>query len=203
MSFKLSPEQKELYDKLTSLQKYTAAANIQGYTQEKAYLWACEQLGKTPGNDPRALASQILANPHVGRFLDSILGEREEEVIEDAIMSREEMEARLTAYGRGEFTNLIEIVPRDPEEPNGAMTWRFKRGDEMRRQDLALIKEISSSPQGLKIKLHDSMQGMKQLAELRGYNKPSKVDLSSSDGSMSPRPFNDFYAPDSEPEPGA
>jgi phage terminase small subunit len=54
-----------------------------------------------------------------------------------------------------------------------------------------VIEEVSTGKDGLKFKRTSKLAAMKQLAELAGYEAPKITDLTSSDGSMTPRQMSD------------
>lgn len=185
-SKKLTAEQQLLFDALTPLQQKFSLAIIKGKNQTDAYKAA---KGKAKGDALRAAASRIYANVNVVAFLNAVKGE----VVDDAIMSREEALKRLTALGRTSLYDLADFrncMTGEDEEGNPVMqaTWSFKDSALLTPEAMAAIAELTAGPQGLKIKLHDPKAAIKQLAELQGWEAAKVVDNVSSDGSMSPKP---------------
>ncbi|HCO6569861.1 TPA: terminase small subunit [Escherichia coli] len=179
-SKKLTAEQQLLFDALTPLQQKFSLAIIKGKNQTDAYKAA---KGKAKGDTIRAAASRMYANVNVQAFLLSVQGE----VVDDAIMSREEALKRLTALGRtslfdlAEFRNYVACEGEDGE-PVMQATWSFKDSALVTPEAMAAIAELTAGPQGLKIKLHDPKSAIKQLADLQGWEAPKKTELTGPGG---------------------
>ncbi|MBJ9534162.1 terminase small subunit [Citrobacter freundii] len=185
-SKKLTAEQQQLFDVLTPLQKKFSLAIIKGKNQTDAYKAA---KGKAKGDAIRAAASRMYANVNVVAFLKSVQGE----VVDEAIMGREEALKRLTSLGRASLFDLAEfrngMIGEDENgDPIFQASWSFKDSALLTPEAMAAIAELTAGPQGLKIKLHDPKAAIKQLAELQGWEAAKVVDNVSSDGSMSPKP---------------
>lgn len=179
-SKKLTAEQQLLFDALTPLQQKFSLAIIKGKNQTDAYKAA---KGKARGDNLRKAAHAIATNCDVVAFLKSVQGE----VVDDAIMSREEALKRLTALGRtslfdlAEFRNYVASEDEDGE-PVMQATWSFKDSALVTPEAMAAIAELTAGPQGLKIKLHDPKAAIKQLAELEGWEAPKKTEMSGPGG---------------------
>ncbi|EHD6704362.1 terminase small subunit [Salmonella enterica] len=179
-SKKLTAEQQLLFDALTPLQQKFSLAIIKGKNQTDAYKAA---KGKAKGDALRAAASRMYANVNVQAFLLAVQGE----VVDEAIMSREEALKRLTALGRtslfdlAEFRNYVACEGEDGE-PVMQATWSFKDSALITPEAMAAIAELTAGPQGLKIKLHDPKAAIKQLAELEGWEAPKKTEMSGPGG---------------------
>ncbi|RZN54893.1 terminase small subunit [Escherichia sp. E10V10] len=185
-SKKLTAEQQLLFDALTPLQKQFSLAIIKGKNQTDAYKAA---KGKARGDAIRAAASRMYANVNVVAFLKLVQGE----VVDEAIMGREEALKRLTSLGRASLFDLAEfrngMIGEDENgDPIMQASWSFKDSALLTPEAMAAIAELTAGPQGLKIKLHDPKAAIKQLAELQGWEAAKVVDNVSSDGSMSPKP---------------
>ena len=179
-SKKLTAEQQQLFDALTPLQQNFSLAIIKGKNQTDAYKAA---KGKAKGDNLRKAAHAIATNCDVVAFLKSVQGE----VVDEAIMSREEALKRLTALGRtslfdlAEFRNYVASEDEDGE-PVMQATWSFKDSALVTPEAMAAIAELTAGPQGLKIKLHDPKAAIKQLAELEGWEAPKKTEMSGPGG---------------------
>lgn len=179
-SKKLTAEQQLLFDALTPLQQKFSLAIIKGKNQTDAYKAA---KGKAKGDNLRKAAHAIATNCDVVAFLKSVQGE----VVDEAIMSREEALKRLTALGRtslfdlAEFRNYVASEDEDGE-PVMQATWSFKDSALVTPEAMAAIAELTAGPQGLKIKLHDPKAAIKQLAELEGWEAPKKTEMSGPGG---------------------
>lgn len=180
-SKKLTAEQQLLFDALTPLQKKFSLAIIRGKTQAQAYKSAG---GKAKTADSANVsASQIFNNLKVQAFLKSV----QDEVVDEAIMGREEALKRLTSLGRASLFDIAEfrngMIGEDEEgNPIFQASWNFKDSSMLTPEAIAAIAELTAGPQGLKIKLHDPKAAIKQLAELQGWDAPKKTELSGPNG---------------------
>ncbi len=136
--FKMTPEQKALFDDLTKLQQEVAINSLSGMSNIDAYR---NSKGKAKTiSAQEASASEILNNPKVKAFLTAM----KETAIGAAVMSRERM---------------LELLTKISDVDSG---------------DLKLMSagQLSELKGGFDVKL----KAMKQLAELAGYDAPSKVE---------------------------
>lgn len=189
----MTPEQKALFDDLTSLQQQIAINSLSGMSNIDAYK---NSKGKAKTQEAQeAGASEILNNPKVKLFLSAI----KEEAINNAIMSRQEMMERLTSLSRVSINDLIDWGVYSTTDADGnevkQSVWTVKESASQDDVAMASIAELSASKDGIKIKQHSPLAAMKQLSELAGYNSAQKHDHTSSDGTMSPKgkSLNDFY----------
>jgi len=61
--------------------------------------------------------------------------------------------------------------------------------------DLSRLDKLTPEMmEGLESSFGVKLKAMNQLADLGGYKSANKLDLSSSDGTMTPKNFNDFYS---------
>ena len=179
-SKKLTAEQQQLFDALTPLQQKFSLAIIKGKNQTDAYKAA---KGKAKGDTIRAAASRMYANVNVQAFLLSVQGE----VVDEAIMGREEALKRLTSLGRASLFDLAEfrngMIGEDENgDPIMQASWSFKDSALLTPEAMAAIAELTAGPQGLKSKLHDPKAAIKQLSELQGWDAPKKTELSGPGG---------------------
>lgn len=179
-SKKLTAEQQQLFDALTPLQQKFSLAIIKGKNQTDAYKAA---KGKAKGDAMRAAASRMYANVNVLAFLQSVQGE----VVDEAIMGREEALKRLTSLGRMSLYDIAEfrngVIGEDEDgQPVIQASWSFKDSALLTPEALAAISELTAGQQGLKIKMHDPKAAIKQLAEMQGWEAPKKSELSGPGG---------------------
>ena len=192
--FEMNDNQKALFDALTSLQKEISLNSISGMNDIDAYK---NSKGKAKTvKSMEASASQILGNLKVKAFIDSMANH----IVNPAIMSRDEMMQELTLVARTNSNDLIEWGYRDVETIDKETKevkivpqayWTLKTSDEIKPEHMSAIEEVSTGKDGLKFKRTSKLAAMKQLAELAGYEAPTKTDLTSSDGSMSPSQMSD------------
>lgn len=173
----MTPEQLILFDNLTSLQQRIATNVLAGMTQRQAYYAADGSAKSDTAADTSA--SEIMNNPKVKAFMDSM----KVQAVSDAIMTKEEMLARLTRIARTGITDIARFktshVGMDMEsgEEIKQTTWEIR--EELQDEDpekLATIFELEAGKNGPKIKMHSQIQAMAQLARLQGYDAPQKTD---------------------------
>ncbi|MEQ1964682.1 terminase small subunit [Xenorhabdus khoisanae] len=177
-------EQKVLFDALTPLQQKFTLGILKGLNQVDAYRKAG---GKAKGESARTQASRMITFDNVKTFLDAM----NQEAVSDAVMSRQEALERLSAMGRVSIHDIADfrnsrIGEDDEGKPVFQATWQFKDSALQNPAALSAISELTTGKDGIKLKLHDPKSAIKQLAELLGWESAKKVDLSSTDGSMSP-----------------
>ncbi|HGP3690261.1 TPA: terminase small subunit, partial [Klebsiella pneumoniae] len=153
-SKKLTADQQQLFDALTPLQKRFALAIIKGKNQTDAYK-AAKGKAKTP-EAIRNSASQIFTNLGVQAFLKSVQGE----IVDEAIMTREEALKRLSKMGRtsiadiAEFSNSV-VGEDDDGNPVFQAVWSFKDSALQDPDAMSAISELTTGKDGIKLKMHD------------------------------------------------
>lgn len=172
----MTPEQKELFDQLTQLQQRVATGVLAGMTQRQAYFSAGGSAKSETAADTSS--SEIMNNPKVKAFMDAM----KVQAVSDAIMSKEEMLARLTLFARKGVKDLVkfktteigkDLVTGEPVIQTG---WWIPDSVMQDEENLALIAELEVGKNGPKIKTHSSLQAMAQLAKLQGFDAPQKTD---------------------------
>lgn len=179
-SKKLTAEQQRLFDVLTPLQKRFSLAIIKGKNQTEAYRKAG---GKAKGDNLRKAAYVIATNCDVQAFIKSVQGE----IIDEAIMTRDEALKRLSKMGRASIADIAEfsnsIVGEDEEgNPVYQAVWSFKDSSLQDPDAMSAVSELISGKDGIKLKMHDPKAAIKQLAELQGWEAPKKTELTGADG---------------------
>jgi len=195
--FEMNDKQKELFDKLTTLQQEISLNSFSGMNDIDSYKNSSGKAVKE--NTMSATVSEILNNPKVTAFLDSM----KKESVKKAIMTRDEAMEILSNNARVKISDIATFSHRavgEDEEGNAIMetVWKMKDSDEIDPDVMACIKSVTMTKAGPKIELHDQQGAIKQLSTMQGWDSASKLDLSSSDGSMSPKNFNDFYGEDDQ-----
>lgn len=170
----LTEEQLAMFNALTNLQQKVCLKSLEGLNDIESY----KQSGGTAKNDNTAAAtvSTMLSNVKVAAFLTSMKEGR----LTDLIMSREEMLERLTLLSRTSMSDVVDIstdVLTTDEEGNPVKQsyWSLKDFDKMGHGGVDAISELSSSKEGLKIKLHDAKQTMKQISTIQGYEAAHRI----------------------------
>ncbi|WP_299996858.1 terminase small subunit [uncultured Cedecea sp.] len=178
-SKKLTAEQQQLFDVLTPLQKKFVTYLLKGKNQTDAYKKAG---GKAKGDNLRKAAHVIATNCDVEAFIKSVQGE----IIDDAIMTREEALRRLSQMGRTSLTDIAEFrnsqIGEDEEgHPVYQASWSFKDSAMQSPEAMSAIAELTTGKDGIKLKMHDPKAAIKQLAEMEGWQAPEKHEHTVSD----------------------
>lgn len=186
-SKKLTAEQQQLFDALTPLQKKFVTYLLKGKNQTDAYKKAG---GKAKGDNLRKAAHVIATNCDVEAFIKSVQGE----IIDEAIMTREEALRRLSKMGRTSLTDIADFsnsqIGEDEEgRPVYQASWSFKDSAMQSPDAMSAIAELTTGKDGIKLKMHDPKAAIKQLAEMEGWQAPEKHEHTSPDGSMTSRPI--------------
>lgn len=178
----MSPEQESLFDQLTPLQKRMATNVLAGMNQRQAY-YAAEGSAKSDTAADTS-ASEIMNNPKVKSFMDSM----QKQAVSDAIMSRDEMLARLSLFARKGVKDIVRfdtaVIGKNMEtgEDVKQTGWFIPDTILQNDEDLSIISELEVGKFGPKIKTHSSLQAMAQIAKLMGYEAASKLELTGKDG---------------------
>lgn len=173
--FEMNEEQEALFEKLTALQKEIALNNISGMNNIDSYK---KSSGKAKTEKAMGVSvAQILGNLSVKNFIKSMANH----IVNPAVMSRQEMTERLSIIARGNLSDLIdwgeaeEVVEGEVIKQSA---WRFKGSDELTKDKMATISEVTSGVAGwYRIKQHSPLAAMKQLAELAGYEAPKQIEV--------------------------
>lgn len=175
IDFELTNEQMRLVDQMSELQYSVVAAILAHRHPGEAYKAA----GGHSENTTHAVY-QIKQLPHIKTFLKSVKHSR----IKAAILTREEALVRLSNIARTSINQLANFETFEITDSFGNLkkqsTWHFKDSDEIPPEALDAILELSAGNQGLKLKLHDQKQAIKQIGEMEGWEAPKKVELNGS-----------------------
>ena len=182
----MTPYQRALFKKLTAFQQRLVVEHLAGKSQLQAYRSAQPEATGTDAS-AKVTVCVTLKKPKVVAYLDAM----KEDMVSDSIMSREESLERLSTLARGNFSDMVEFktasVGRDDDGEKVLLSvWRIKDSTLQDPEKLATISELSATAQGLKMKLHNPVVAIQQLAAMCNWNTPTKVDLLSTDGSMTP-----------------
>ena len=181
----------QMFLKLTTLQQDFVVMKMVGMNDIDAYI--CAGGSAVTENAQRTSASEIMMNHAVKALMNLI----QKDKWEAAIMSREEMGARLTGLASTTIGDILDIETEtrmmmdmetgEIEEIAGQTRWSLKAIEDMTGAGLAAISELSIGKDGYKIKTHSTMTAKKQLSDLMGYNKPQEILVAT------PKDWNDFY----------
>lgn len=180
----LTPEQEELAKELSDLQRNLVLGVVAGKTQRQAYYDAGGKATSDESAD--ANASKLLSMDKVAAFKMSLI----ESDVKESIMEREEALERLSLMGRTRITDILEFeavevatVNKDGEEETKTETiWRLKDSAELQERAAAAIKSVTMTKFGPKVEMHDAASAIAQIAKLRGWEAPTKVAQTDSQG---------------------
>ena len=110
-----------------------------------------------------------------------------------AVMTRQEALERLSGFARTDLADLVEFGEYEiAEDADGApvmqASWRIKPDTLRDKKKMAAIAELTASKDGIKIKTHSPLAAIQQLAKIQGWEAAQKLDHTSTDGSMTPKP---------------
>lgn len=170
----MNAEQQALFDNLTQLQQRMATNVLAGMSQRAAYVQAGGKGATETVID--SSASEILRNPQVKSFMDSM----KTQAVNDAIMSREEMLARLSLFARKGVKDIVRFetsqigMNMETGEPVLQTGWFIP--DDVPEENLAIIESLEGGKSAPKIKTYSAIQAMAQIAKIQGYEAAQKVD---------------------------
>lgn len=170
----LSPEQFEMASKLTALQRLTVIGVVSGKSQRQAYYDAGGK-AKTDASADSAVHT-MLSRVEVNAFYESLINT----AAKGAVMSRQEALERLTRSARVTVLDVAEfsedvIGEDDSGNPIVQTSWRIKNSNELTPEAAAAVKSITATKFGPKLEMHDSQSAIKQLADMEGWNSPTKT----------------------------
>jgi len=194
MARKLTEDQKALYEKLTPLQKHCANGSIAGKTAVKFYTAACKKIKKKPAKNGRAAGNQIITKPAVKAYIQSVLKPQTEKEANNAIMTRDEILESFSREARASIGNIMNFregivgfMDDDENTPIHGMMLYFRDKDDISKEDLALISEISVSAKGVvKIKMACKQKAKKEINLMQGYEAAAKFQLVDDDKELTP-----------------
>jgi phage terminase small subunit len=188
----MTEEQKALFDDLTTLQQEVSLASLSGKNDIDSYKASSGKAATVKAME--SSVSQILGNHKVVRFMDAMKAV----AVNDAIMSRDEALVILSNNARVKVSDIatfsyVQLGEDEDGNPIMGSVWKMKDSEDIDKDVLSCIKSVTMTKQGPKIELHDQQAAIKQLSTMQGWDSANKVDLTSSDGTMTPKGFNDFY----------
>jgi phage terminase small subunit len=194
----LSEEQLTAYGNLTKLQKGAALASLAGMKPAEAH----RQAGGTCKNESHRsrLGAEILNKPEVVRFVLSMAVEPSAEIA-SAVLSRDEILMDLTDIARTTIDDVVTFSERPLVDMENGMqvltsTIHVRSISEIPEGARKSIKSVKQTKNGLELVMHDSLVARKQIAEMCGYNAPTKTEISGPDG----KPIQIQEIPDEELE---
>ena len=197
-SVELTDEQLEAYNALTKLQRGVALASLAGNEPAEAHRIGG---GKCKNESHRKdLGNQILSNPLVKRFLSTMATEPAPEIA-SAVLSRDELLMGLTTIARTTIDDVVSFTERSMVDMESGLellnsSVHVKSIDEIPPGARSAIKSVKQTKHGLELTLYDSLAARKQIADMCGYNAPTKSEISGPNGA----PIQTQDVPDEELE---
>lgn len=197
-SVELTDEQLDAYDELTKLQRGVALASLAGNEPAEAHRIGG---GKCKNESQRYdLGIQILVNPRVKHFLSTMAVEPSPEIA-SAVLSRDELLMGLTTIARTTIDDVVSFTERPSVDMESGLevynsSVHVKSIDEIPEGARSAIKSVKQTKNGLEITLYDSLAARKQIADMCGYNAPTKSEISGPNGA----PIQTQDVPDEELE---
>lgn len=197
-SVTLNKEQLDAYETLTKLQRGVTLAHIAGKPIDEAHRAAG---GKSRDESRRiTLAGEILRHPASVHFLSTMAVDPSPEIA-SAVLSRDELLMGLTNIARTNLNALVSFSERlvcdveTGEEFTNSVV-HIKSSSEIPVGAWDAIKTIKQTKNGLELVLHDGLNARKQIAEMCGYNAPTKTEITGPGGA----PIQVQDVPDEEVE---
>lgn len=177
----MSPELKALFDELTRLQKGTCLGLIEGKGQAKAYFDA-GGIAKSEANAASIVSRMLAKDDKVIAFMKAA----DNEAVTSAVMTRREALERLSVIASTSASDLVEfstikIVDSEGVEQRQSI-WHLKDGVEQTPEAMAVLAELNTGKDGFKFKVHSPTAAMKELAAMLGWNAPTKIAETDSEG---------------------
>jgi len=175
----MTPDQRQLFRRLTRLQKFTSIGVLEGKSQRQAYYDA----GGIAKSDAVAdsAACQLLSNIKVKAFLDAM----QEEAITSAVMGKTEALQRLTVLARANVKDIVDFKNIEVSEVDGEKiyqtTWALKNAEDMDEDDAYLISELAATKDGYKFKMHSQMAAIREMSVMLGWKDEERGSDDSAD----------------------
>lgn len=176
-----------------------AQALAKGKTADEAY----QDAGYKPN---RGNAARMKANESIAARVDEITSKVSERVMGELAITKERVAAELAKIAFQDIRRAVKWGPSHytKEMIDGAMVVSsgvtLVDSDELDADTAGAVSEVANTREGVKIKMHDKRAALMDLAKLMGF-VTDKMDHTSSDGSMTPKPtIIEFVSPDMDDE---
>lgn len=184
---KFNKDQQALYDKLTNLQKVCVDIKIKHPTMNHADVYRMAKGTPYDRNDrAKRYGFNIMNKPDVEAFLKSM----EVETISDLIMGREQVLKDLSDIAETTMADVTTFIDEDDVLMNttsgelitGRRTFVVKSMEDMPEHALKSIKKMKQGSNGIEIELYDANNARKMIADMQGYNAPTRTELTGANG---------------------
>ena len=180
----MTPEQQKLSDELTNLQRGVVLGVVTGKSQREAYYAAGGKAKSDEAAD--ASASEILSNPTVKAFHDSLIAD----AVSDAVLTRQQALERLSLMAATEITDILDFrtvevqtIGKDGDMETAQETiWTMRDSPDVERKAKAAIKSVTMTKLGPKIEMYDATSAIAQIAKMQSWDAPAKLDVNATVG---------------------
>lgn len=181
----MTPEQQLLFDALTPLQQRMCTISIENpnLSQRQVYLLAGGSAKTETAQDTSAC--EIMNNLQVKAFTDSV----KVQSVSDAIMTREEAMAKLSLIARTDLKDIVKFstatIGKDMETGDdlNQTAWQINSDLQANNDDkLSIISELEVGKFGPKIKTHNQLAAIAQLAKMQGWEAAQKFEHTGANG---------------------
>lgn len=175
----MSPDVLARWELLTDLEKRAVEHIESGFAPQTAYVLA----GGTAKTQQSiaVCTSQLFRRANVAAFRRA-LGQK---TLNDMIMTRAEMQVRLTNIARADAAKVTRVKKRlvGFHSETGEELYRdfveIVPTEELAPEEQTALASIEQKQHGIKLTMHSPLAAMKQLAEVAGYNETADIDQDS------------------------
>lgn len=166
----INPNSDNPLDRISSRERLFVEAYVKLFDSALA---AKESGFSNPHIDGVRMRKRPRVNEAIVYLFETTLSEK----YKDKVMTKEDMINRLSEMGRTDLSDFL----REGEVNTNGVIKRVLLGEvDLEKAKLSgkffLIKGLKQTDNGLEVTFHSVQQAMKQLAELRGYLAPTKVE---------------------------
>lgn len=162
----------------TDLQRKFVHNVIAGMKQKEALKDAGS---KATGKSLEKTASVMFNKPIVKAYYEKLM----KEAATNAVLTKEQALIRLSQMAMVKISDVCDFevkeIGKDEEtgEPIMQTVWTMKDSDNIPEHVSSAIKSVTMMRQGPKLELYDSINAIKQLSDLLGWNAPTKIEETS------------------------
>ncbi len=132
--------------------------------------------GNVTNDSAMVSCSRLLSDVKVRPFYEAV----RDLYFTESTMSRAEAMDRLSTIARTSLSDIInfstlQVGVDEQGKPVFQSTWQFKDSADIDPEQMQAIAELTATRDGFKIKMHDPKAAIKQLADMAGWNAPTKV----------------------------
>ena len=161
----------------TDLQRKFVHNIIAGMKQKEALK---EAGSKATGKSLEKTASVMFNKPIVKAYYEKLM----KEAATNAVLTKEQALIRLSQMAMVKMSDVcdfenVEVGKDDEDKPIMQTVWTIKDSENIPEHVSSAIKSVTMTKQGPKLELYDSINSIKQLSDLLGWNAPTKIEETS------------------------